>query len=1133
METICKILYLDDEFDSAPIQTVLKNAGLSVDVTRVTTQADFESALLNGGYDLILSNYRFQHFDGLTALNWTREIGIDLPFIFVSDSPGEEVVIQALTSGAADYVLRNKLEHLPHAISHALRMSELRAAERLRETELREKDERISTILEVSQDAIYQRSLQTDRYDFISPSFYNISGITAEEMISMPIERVLERMHPDDLDRVEQTLKNAENNPEVYHQLEYRFLHRDGEYRWLQDNIRVILDAEGKPLYRVGMVRDITAQKMAGDALRVSEERYRSIVTAMSEGVVFQGEDGSIEAANPSAERVLGLTHDQLMGRTSTDPRWYAIHEDGSPFPGENHPAMMTLQTKRPQRNVIMGVHKPDGSLSWISINSELVLDAEKKIHGVVTTFTDITQHKAAEDALHISEERYRTLVEQAADGIFIADQTGRYIDVNPSGCRMLGYTKDEILNMTLHDLIADGEREKLEKTILAAASGKPYIVDRMLKMKDGDLLPVEIGGKRMENGNLLGVVRDVRERRRAEEALHFQSNLLASMMDAVIATDLHYKIISWNAAAKKMYGWEEEEVLGKTMAELAQPEYPFDERAEIIKDINAKGAWSGEVIHTRRNGERFPVQALVSAVKDLSGNVIGFVAVNRDITDRKEAEKELRESEDKFKYIFDYSVIGNSITTLKGELSPNRSLCEILGYTCEELRGKNWREFTHPEDIALNEREVLSILAGEKDSARLTKRFIHKNGSIVWTVLSTALRRDEHGQPLYFITSVIDITELKKAEEQTRVQLERLTALKNIDLAITSSFDMRLSLNTVLMQVIDQLDVDAADILIFNPQLNELKCEAASGFRKTSVLGMSIPIGAGHVGRVLLNKRLVYIPDIRKSEEPFIRKNMLDSEGFLAYFAVPLSAKGKVKGVLELFNRQPIEPDADWLNFLETLATQAAIAIDDIQMFEHLENSNLELSLAYDATIEGWSRAMDLRDKETEGHTQRVTEKTLKLASHFGLANEDLKHIRWGSLLHDVGKIGVPDGILHKPIPLNDDDWRVIRNHPIFAYEMLAPIHYLQKALVIPYCHHEKWDGSGYPRGLKEEQIPLEARIFSVVDVWDALTSDRPYRSAWSPEKTLDYIRKEAGHQFDPKVVEAFLEFLKKEGWS
>ena len=283
--------------------------------------------------------------------------------------------------------------------------------------------------------------------------------------------------------------------------------------------------------------------------------------------------------------------------------------------------------------------------------------------------------------------------------------------------------------------------------------------------------------------------------------------------------------------------------------------------------------------------------------------------------------------------------------------------------------------------------------------------------------------------------------------------------------------------------------------------------------------------MGESYAGRAALERQLVQIPNLRDEPDNLFLTTHLTGEDFVCYYGVPLIAKGQVKGVLEVFHRTALEPDAEWFDFLNTLAGQAAIAIENSTLFESLQRSNSELTLAYDATIEGWSHALDLRDKETEGHTQRVTEMTVKLARAFGLSEAELVQVRWGALLHDIGKMGVPDGILLKPGPLTDEEWVVMKKHPTFAYEMLSPIRYLRLALDIPYCHHEKWDGSGYPRGLKGAQIPLVARIFAVVDVWDALTSDRPYRAAWPEEKVLDHIRSLVGTHFDPKVVKICLE--------
>jgi putative nucleotidyltransferase with HDIG domain len=266
-------------------------------------------------------------------------------------------------------------------------------------------------------------------------------------------------------------------------------------------------------------------------------------------------------------------------------------------------------------------------------------------------------------------------------------------------------------------------------------------------------------------------------------------------------------------------------------------------------------------------------------------------------------------------------------------------------------------------------------------------------------------------------------------------------------------------------------------------------------------------------------------IQSIAETGQSFRRTKLLGGERFIGYCATPLVSKGEIKGVLEVFHRARLDVDQEWMDFLEALAGQAAIAVDNATLFDGLQRSNVDLTVAYDATIEGWSRALDLRDKETEGHTQRVTELTLKLARAMGIGGDELMHIRRGALLHDIGKMGIPDSILLKAGPLSEAEWVVMRRHPTYAYEMLSPIAYLRSALDIPYCHHEKWDGTGYPRGLKSDQIPLVARIFAVVDVWDALCSDRPYRPAWPPERVREYIREAAGSHFDPQVVRTFLE--------
>jgi HD-GYP domain-containing protein (c-di-GMP phosphodiesterase class II) len=361
--------------------------------------------------------------------------------------------------------------------------------------------------------------------------------------------------------------------------------------------------------------------------------------------------------------------------------------------------------------------------------------------------------------------------------------------------------------------------------------------------------------------------------------------------------------------------------------------------------------------------------------------------------------------------------------------------------------------------------------------------------------------------------------------------RLEQLQALRAIDLAILSNHDLRQTLDVLLEKITSQLHVDAAVILLMDGVRQSLEFGASRGFQTSSLRFTRLRLGEGMAGQAALRRQTLHIRDLHVDPHSLVNASMLAEEGFVSYFAAPLIAQEGVNGVLEVFHRSILDPDPEWLAFLETLTGQAAIAIESTTLIENLQSMNSELSNAYDSTIEGWSHALDLRDKETEGHTRRVTDLTLELARVFGYEQYSLMHIRRGSLLHDIGKMGIPDRILLKEDKLTEEEWAIMRKHPVFAQEMLQSITYLRPALEIPYCHHERWDGTGYPSRLKEEQIPLAARIFAVVDVWDALTSDRPYRPAWSAGKTLEHIRKGSGSHFDPQVVTAFVDLIERRG--
>ena len=543
-------------------------------------------------------------------------------------------------------------------------------------------------------------------------------------------------------------------------------------------------------------------------------------------------------------------------------------------------------------------------------------------------------------------------------------------------------------------------------EVILDVIRTHPLVIFRETVSRNPYYVPPEEflqpGHAEREVERLLG---NILERERDTARLDYQAQLLANVNDAVLSFDERLLLTSWNRAAEKMYGWKEEEALRRPADQVLRSEYIGMTREEAAHTLRQSGHLKVEVIQYGKEGQRIWVEAKAMALRDESGRITGYVSVNRDITERKQAEA----------------------------------------------------------------------------------------------------RAQRH--------------------------LERISALRIIDATITSSRDQRITLHVLLEQVMTQLAVDAADILLLKTPTLTLEFAAGRGFRTTALQHTRLRVGEGYAGRAALERCTVRVGDIMKGGGALSRAAHLENESFIAYFGTPLIAKGEVKGVLEVFHRAPLDPDDEWLAFLETLAGQAAIAIDSLELFEGLQRSNLNLALAYDVTLEGWSKALDLRDKETEGHSARVTELALSVARAMGMGDEELAHVRRGALLHDVGKLGIPDSILLKPGALTEEEWAVMRKHPTYTWEWLSPIHYLRPALDIPYCHHEKWDGTGYPRGLKGNTIPQAARIFAIVDVWDALRSDRPYRPAWPEEKVLDHLRSQAGIHFDPQVVEVFLRVIRDAG--
>lgn len=762
-----------------------------------------------------------------------------------------------------------------------------------------------------------------------------------------------------------------------------------------------------------------------------------------------------------------------------------------------------------------------------------------------------------------------------AANAIMLTDNQGIIEWVNPAYSILTGYTVDEALGKNPRDLVRSGVQsqefyKQMWDTIL---SGKVWSGELTNHKKNGELYVVERTITPVQNqegkiGHFVTIEQDITERKKSDEYIKKLSRVVEQTTEIVFITDLEGVIEYVNPAFVNLTGFSKEEVMGKTPRILKSDLVSLQNYEDLWATILAGHDLHDVVINRKKNGEIYYQDTTISPLRDGEGKITHFVSTGRDITERMRIEEESKNRLENLEAMNQISTSLRVAQTLDEMLpllldetlnvlhesmgdirlyDPNKGELKIAvsrGYGEQSDRYTNQPEKTG-EGIASH---VLST--GEPYVSKEYHTDIHipesvreqipsgyggvtvpicAGSNVIGTItISRESFREITASEVKILNTLSEVAGIAiqrtSLKQQIERQLQYLTSLREIDQVILSSVDLHLNLGTILKQVSSQLKVDAADILLYDPISKLLDFGLGRGFITKVIELTRLRLGESYAGNAAFERRIIHIPDLQVSDNQLFMP-LLINEHFISYYAIPLIVKGQIKGVMELFHRSMLEPDDEWLSFLNSLAGQAAIAIDNSSLFDDLQRSNIELSLAYDATIEGWSRALDLRDEETEGHTLRVTEMTLKLASSFGINGEDLIQIRWGALLHDIGKMGVPDKILLKPGPLSDEEWVIMKKHPTYAYEMLSPIRYLRSAMDIPYCHHEKWDGTGYPRGLKGEQIPLSARIFAIIDVWDALRSDRPYREAWPAEKVLAHLQSLSGTHFDPAVLKICLD--------
>ncbi|MBL8063204.1 MAG: GAF domain-containing protein [Anaerolineales bacterium] len=858
------------------------------------------------------------------------------------------------------------------------------------------------------------------------------------------------------------------------------------EYQLKEQNAISVYEATISPISEdrtLWVVREITERRRMENALRESEERYRSLFDFMMDGIYRSTHEGRFVDVNPAMVKMFGYaSREEMLNIDIKKELYFSPEERGSHI----------LDTGMEEIEVYR-MRRKDGSEIWVEDHGYYIHDEHGNIQFHAGMLRDVTERIKVEEALHQRlmelEALYKVSASLRTVQIFnealpqLMDQILLVLGTD-SGSVML----HQVESGELRSVYQRGWFKNLQDVPVRVgegiagkvfATGQPYVSpefvkDTLPRSEGVRMIPAGWGGAclpilaGMEKVGVLFVSVKLPRQLNPE-----QMKLLLSLVE--IAGSTLHRTRLYDETARRAREFESLYETSKALSEqtdLKSLLMSITDAAKRLLNASSSGMYlfdtiTQDLVLTMDTASYLPAGSRLQ----LGEGAGGYVAQTR---------APLRVS--------DYSQWEGR--SLKYEGAPIRAVLEVpmlyggelIGVLTVDEVGDSTRTFTEDDERLLT--LFASQAAGAIHSARL---------------------RDEALQ-----------------------RLKNLQTLYAVDKAVASSLDLRITLNILLSHVVEQLDVDAADVLLLHPYEQTLNFAAGRGFRTHQIESAEVSLDDKYAGRTVLDRRILQINDASQivDNPPFAR--LWADEEFSNYICVPLIVKGEVKGVLEVYRRSKFTPTREWLEFLETLASQAAITIDNTQMYDNLQRANMELAIAYEATIEGWSRALDLRDEEISGHTQRVTDLTLALAKAVGIKDSEIQHIRRGALLHDIGKMGISDDILLKKEELNETEMEEMRRHPAIAYQLLFPIQYLRQALDIPHCHHEKWDGTGYPRGLKGEHIPLAARIFAVADVWDSLLSPRPYRPAWTRQQVLDYIKEQSGKHFDPHIVEVFLEVIK-----
>jgi len=794
------LLVEDSEDDASLILRELKKGGYAVEHRRVFSRDTMAAALDEKTWDLVLADHKMPSFNSVDALALVRERKLDVPFIIVSGVIGEETAVSAMKAGAHDFVMKGRLARLVPAVGRELREAENRRLRARAEEQAKKESLRAQHYLDIAGTIM----LALDARGTVT--MINRKGC---EILGRPEHEIVGKNWFDDFlpPRVGEEIRTmfpkylAEGGPE---QWENTVLTSEGNERVIAWHNATVRNGHGKAVGTLSSGEDITERKRLEAAHRESEEGFRRLFETNVQGMVFQEPDGKITLANPAAQRILGLSLDQMQGRTSMHPKWRSIHLDGTPFPGDEHPSMVALRTGKVQMNVIMGVHNPQTTENtWINISAiPQFKPGEKEPYRVYTTFDDISERKKADEVLRENEERFRAMFEQAAVGIAQVAPDGRWLRVNQRWCDILGYTREELLTKSFPDITHpdDVNINMANQRRLLANEIHTYSEDKRYIGKDMSVVWVNLTVSLLRDAAgapkyFISIIEDITKRKEAEEALQRSEQLFRLLAEN--ARDLVYRVrlqpaptveyISPSALA--LTGHAPEEFLSDPA--LAARLLPPEAREAQQMNPKLKGNMGGPVTMSwpRPDGAMVWLEMVSHPVLNAAGKLVAVEGVARDITERKQVEDALRESEEKFRNLAEHSPNMIFINVKGRVVYANHRWEEVMGYTREEFCAPGFDFLStvispeHREAMRVKYRSQLRQMDLTPDEHVV----IAKNGRRIPVILSTALIR--FGGENAILGTLTDITELKRSTEALNKSEEKYRDLvENINDVIFST---------------------------------------------------------------------------------------------------------------------------------------------------------------------------------------------------------------------------------------------------------------------------------------------------------------------------------------------------------